>query len=116
MRYLRHVKSGVLILLLLLVWRPTVAQTNDATNGEVTIDVNSVMNVAQQRAQSNRDGGMLLALNNAGRSPIYDSLATLQNNLKGEKRFFKIVSWYDNEWGYSNRVIDLVKYITAKGI
>jgi glyceraldehyde 3-phosphate dehydrogenase len=32
------------------------------------------------------------------RSSIYDSLATLQNNLKGEKRFFKIVSWYDNEW------------------
>ena len=50
------------------------------------------------------------------RSSIYDSLATTQNNLKGEKRFFKIVSWYDNEWGYSNRVVDLVKYITAKGI
>jgi glyceraldehyde 3-phosphate dehydrogenase len=50
------------------------------------------------------------------RSSIYDSLATLQNNLKGEKRFFKIVSWYDNEWGYSNRVVDLVKYITGKGI
>merc|ERR1712146_773039 len=31
-------------------------------------------------------------------SSIYDSLATLQNNLPGEKRFFKIVSWYDNEW------------------
>ncbi|MBF0384378.1 MAG: type I glyceraldehyde-3-phosphate dehydrogenase [Candidatus Omnitrophica bacterium] len=41
------------------------------------------------------------------RSSIYDSLATLQNNLKGEKRFFKIVSWYDNEWGYSCRVVDL---------
>jgi len=50
------------------------------------------------------------------RSSIYDSLATLQNNLKGEKRFFKVVSWYDNEWGYSNRVVDLVQYITAKGI
>jgi glyceraldehyde 3-phosphate dehydrogenase len=48
------------------------------------------------------------------RSSIYDSLASLQNNLKGEKRFFKIVSWYDNEWGYSYRVVDLLKYMAKK--
>ncbi len=49
------------------------------------------------------------------RSSIYDSLATLQNNLKGEKRFFKLVSWYDNEWGYSCRVIDLLmKMVNTK--
>ena len=28
----------------------------------------------------------------------------------------KVVSWYDNEWGYSCRVVDLVKYIASKGL
>jgi glyceraldehyde 3-phosphate dehydrogenase len=48
------------------------------------------------------------------RSSIYDSKATLQNNLKGEKRFFKVVSWYDNEWGYSVRTADLTNLIASK--
>lgn len=48
------------------------------------------------------------------RSSIYDSLATLQNNLKEEKRFFKVVSWYDNEWGYSNRTVDMLMHIAAQ--
>jgi glyceraldehyde 3-phosphate dehydrogenase (phosphorylating) len=38
----------------------------------------------------------------------------LENNLKGEKRFFKVVAWYDNEWGYSNRVVDLVRFMAEE--
>jgi glyceraldehyde 3-phosphate dehydrogenase len=40
-----------------------------------------------------------------GRSSIFDSGSCVELN----KNFFKLVSWYDNEWGYSNRTIDLLK-------
>jgi glyceraldehyde 3-phosphate dehydrogenase len=45
-------------------------------------------------------------------SSIYDSTSGVELN----SRFFKLVSWYDNEWGYSNRVGDLLKHIIAKGL
>src|SRR6201996_75750 len=45
-------------------------------------------------------------------SSIYDKGSGIELN----KRFFKLVSWYDNEWGYSNRVGDLLKYILKKGL
>ena len=28
-------------------------------------------------------------------------------------KFFKLVSWYDNEWGYSNRVVELTQKVAA---
>jgi glyceraldehyde 3-phosphate dehydrogenase len=31
-------------------------------------------------------------------------------------RLLKVLSWYDNEWGYSCRVRDLIKFIAAKGL
>jgi glyceraldehyde 3-phosphate dehydrogenase len=37
--------------------------------------------------------------------------ASGENNLKGQKRFFKVVAWYDNEWGYANRIVDLVRFM-----
>src|SRR5687768_5058687 len=45
-------------------------------------------------------------------SSIYDAGSGIELN----KRFFKLVSWYDNEWGYSNRVADLLRYMLQKGI
>jgi glyceraldehyde-3-phosphate dehydrogenase/erythrose-4-phosphate dehydrogenase len=46
-----------------------------------------------------------------GRSAVYDSPATLRSNIPGEGRLFRLVLWYDNEWGYSNRVVDFLQYI-----
>ncbi len=43
-------------------------------------------------------------------SSIYDAGSSIELNSK----FFKLVSWYDNEWGYSNRVVELTKKIAAK--
>jgi len=45
-------------------------------------------------------------------SSIFDQGAGMELN----NRFFKLVSWYDNEWGYSNRVGDLLKLMIDKGI
>ena len=43
-------------------------------------------------------------------SVIIDSLSTI----KTSKGMFKVVGWYDNEWGYANRTFDLVELISSK--
>ncbi|HEY3763149.1 MAG TPA: type I glyceraldehyde-3-phosphate dehydrogenase [Verrucomicrobiae bacterium] len=45
-------------------------------------------------------------------SSIFDAGSGIELN----KRFFKLVNWYDNEWGYSCRVGELLKYIIGKGL
>ena len=45
-------------------------------------------------------------------SSIFDGGSGIELN----NRFFKLISWYDNEWGYSNRCVDLVKYIVSQGL
>lgn len=44
------------------------------------------------------------------RSSIFDAKAGIELN----KRFFKIVSWYDNEAGYATRCVDMIKYMASK--
>jgi glyceraldehyde 3-phosphate dehydrogenase len=44
------------------------------------------------------------------RSSIFDAGAGIELNAN----FFKVVSWYDNEWGYSNRVVDLMLAMAKK--
>ncbi len=44
-------------------------------------------------------------------SSIFDAPSTMVID-----NMVKVVSWYDNEWGYSNRLVDLVMYMAEKGI
>ncbi|EPR70205.1 type I glyceraldehyde-3-phosphate dehydrogenase [Cyclobacterium qasimii] len=44
------------------------------------------------------------------RTSIFDAGAGIQLN----DNFVKLVAWYDNEWGYSNKVVDLLQYIAKK--
>jgi glyceraldehyde 3-phosphate dehydrogenase len=43
-------------------------------------------------------------------SSIFDAGSGIELN----SRFFKLISWYDNEWGYSNRCVDLLRYMISR--
>src|SRR5438067_1028839 len=43
-------------------------------------------------------------------SSIFDAGSGIELN----NRFFKLISWYDNEWGYCNRCVDLLRYMVAR--
>jgi glyceraldehyde 3-phosphate dehydrogenase len=43
-------------------------------------------------------------------SSIFDAGSGIELN----KRFFKLISWYDNEWGYSHRCVDLLRFMISK--
>lgn len=50
--------------------------------------------------------------NGNSHSSIVDALSTMIM----EGNMVKVVAWYDNEWGYSNRIVDLADYISQKGL
>jgi len=79
------------------------------------------INQALKRASENEMKGILgyseeplvsRDYNGDPRSSIVDALSTMVI----EDNLVKVVSWYDNEWGYSNRVVDLINYVAQKGL
>jgi glyceraldehyde 3-phosphate dehydrogenase len=46
-------------------------------------------------------------------SSPYSSIFDAKLTMVIDKRLVKVVSWYDNEWGYSNRVVDLAQRVLA---
>jgi glyceraldehyde 3-phosphate dehydrogenase len=50
------------------------------------------------------------------RGNSHSSIVDAENTTVIEGKTMKILSWYDNEWGYSCRVRDLVKFVASKGL
>ncbi len=96
---------------------PTVSLVDLTVELEKEATVEEI-NAAVKRASENELKGILgyeeeplvsIDFQQDPRSSIFDPALTLtMGNL------VKVVSWYDNEWGYSNRVVDLVKMIATK--
>ena len=80
---------------------------------EVTIDeINAAMKAAAEGPMKGilkytEDPVVSIDIVGDSASSVFDSKLTMV--LGGEGNFVKCVSWYDNEWGYSNRVKDLAK-------
>lgn len=84
------------------------------TEKEVTVEE---VNAAMKKASQENLKGILeycdkplvsIDFNGNPHSAIFDSLSTYVV----DKTLVKVLAWYDNEWGYSNRIIDLVEYIS----
>jgi glyceraldehyde 3-phosphate dehydrogenase len=87
---------------------------------EKEVTVEEVNNAFKESADKGRMKGILqytedpiVSIDVVGNpySSIFDALSTMTNG-----NLVKVVSWYDNEWGYSNRVVDLIKFIAGKGL
>jgi glyceraldehyde 3-phosphate dehydrogenase len=82
----------------------TVQQVNEALRAAAEGDLKGILGYSEDPLVS-------MDLKGDERSSIVDGPLTnvMQGNL------VKIVSWYDNEWGYSCRVADLANYVSTKG-
>ncbi len=84
-----------------------------------TVATIEAINTAMQAAADNELKGILdycdlplvsCDFNGSSASSSFDAMST---NVVGGT-MVKVLAWYDNEWGYSNRIVDLVRYIATK--
>ncbi|HWR37922.1 MAG TPA: type I glyceraldehyde-3-phosphate dehydrogenase [Patescibacteria group bacterium] len=99
---------------------PNVSVTDLVVTTEKPVTVESV-NAALKKAAEGELKGILAFceeelvskdFNGNANSSIVDAPSTM---VIGDN-MVKVVSWYDNEWGYSSRVVDLIDYIVSKGL
>ena len=98
---------------------PTVSVVDAVFNVEKEITKEELNNILKEASDNELKGIMgysdepLVSMDyrKDARSSIIDALSTMVVG-----KTIKIISWYDNEWGYSNRVVDLAKFVAEKGM
>lgn len=99
---------------------PNVSVTDLVAELKVNVTVDEV-NAALQEAANGALKGVLnfsvepLVSSDYNGDPASSTIDALSTMVVGDN-LVKVVSWYDNEWGYSNRVVDLVAFIAKKGL
>lgn len=99
---------------------PNVSVTDLVAELKVSVTAEQVNAALKEAAEGELKGIMAYSeeplvsrdYNGNPHSSIIDALSTM---VVGDN-MVKVVSWYDNEWGYSNRVVDLVQYVASKGL
>lgn len=99
---------------------PNVSVTDLVVELKVNVTVDEV-NAALKAAAEGPLKGILnysdepLVSSDYNGDPASSTIDALSTMVVGDN-MLKVVSWYDNEWGYSNRVVDLAAYIASKGL
>jgi glyceraldehyde 3-phosphate dehydrogenase len=83
----------------------TVEEVNAALKEAANGPLKGIMNFTEEALVSSDFNG----------DPASSTIDSLSTMVAGDN-LVKVVSWYDNEWGYSNRVVDLVTFIAKKGL
>lgn len=99
---------------------PNVSVTDLVVELKVNVTVDEV-NAALKNASEGPLKGILnyteapLVSSDFNGDPASSTIDALSTMVVGDN-MLKVVSWYDNEWGYSNRVVDLAAFIAKKGL
>lgn len=83
----------------------TVEQINEALENSAAGPMKGILGVSHEPLVSSDYKGSSLS-----------SIVDAESTMVMEGNMVKVVSWYDNEWGYSARLVDLVEYLLEKGL
>jgi glyceraldehyde 3-phosphate dehydrogenase len=112
--------KGLLNGMAMRVPTPNVSVTDLVAELKTNVTVDQV-NAAFKEASAGALKGILnysdepLVSSDYNGDPASSTIDALSTMVVGDN-MVKVISWYDNEWGYSNRVVDLVAFIAKKGL